>query len=501
MSERARAAAAVLLTRGEGAELEVYLVERAPELRFFGGYWALPGGVRGPEDGPDVPGAGDLPALARCAARELFEETGVLLGRVDLAAGERAAERRARLVEPGTKGEAPVTPHPGLLHTPAAVTGLRPVCRVETPPFAPVRYDTLFFHARLPAGEAPEVWPGELVAGRFWRPAAALGAWRRGEVLIVPPVLLLLELLESGDLAHFHAAAQATAAGYAHGKLHRVRFSPGVLMASVRTPTIPPATTTNCLVVGGERLFVVDPGTYEPSEQDRLFELLDELEEEGRRIAGVVLTHHHPDHIGAVNAVSMRYRVPLLAHPLTLARVPAGYLRGEPLQDGDRIELGDAPDGSSGWHLGSVFTPGHDRGHLCFRDSRYHAVLVGDMLSTISTIVIDPPEGHLRTYLQSLERLLAQPMSTLYPAHGPAMRDGHRLVRQYLRHRALREAALVGLLAEGPATVEELVPKVYWDTDPRMFPIAARSLLAGLEKLAEDGRARLVDGQWTRSGA
>jgi glyoxylase-like metal-dependent hydrolase (beta-lactamase superfamily II) len=122
------------------------------------------------------------------------------------------------------------------------------------------------------------------------------------------------------------------------------------------------------------------------------------------------------------------------------------------------------------------------------------------MLSTISTIIVDPPEGHLGTYLRSLELLLAEPLATLYPAHGLAVRDGRRLVRQYLRHRAQREAALVDALADalpdGGGTVAELVPRVYWDSKPEMHRFAARSLLAGLQKLQEEGRATATGDRW-----
>ena len=166
------------------------------------------------------------------------------------------------------------------------------------------------------------------------------------------------------------------------------------------------------------------------------------------------------------------------------------------LEDGSHIELGTSPDGQPGWHLEAIFTPGHDRGHFCFHESRYGAMVVGDMMSTISTIIIDPPEGHLATYLASLERIAAHEMTTLYPAHGPAVRNGQRLVQKYIRHRRQREATLRKALAEAPGTLEELLPKVYWDADQRLYPFAARSLLAGLQKLAEEGRARDVDGTW-----
>ncbi|HLU38198.1 MAG TPA: MBL fold metallo-hydrolase [Planctomycetota bacterium] len=482
-----RHAAAILLTRSAGPDREVYLVERSKELRFFGGYWALPGGVLGAEDGA----ADDPASLRRCAVRELFEETGVLLDPALSAtpASERLRVRRAML---GDDHDAGVRAWQELCGPHRGERAVTDVCRIVTPPFAPTRYDTLFVRAELPAGESPEVWPGELVAGRFVRPAAALDAWRRGELMLVPPVVILFEhLVRARDLQEFDAVMAATAAGYEAGRLHHVRFSPGVLLASLRSPTLPPATTTNCYIVGESELWIVDPAPPDADEQERLFVLLDELRGAGARLAGILVTHHHGDHVGAVAATSARYGLPVRGHPLTLERLRGDFTRGAPLHDGDVIPLGRAPDGTPGWHLQALFTPGHDRGHLCFRESRYDAVLVGDMLSTISTIVIDPPEGHLRTYLASLTRLLDVPMGTLYPAHGPAVRDGHRLVRQYLRHRAQREQKLISVLAAGPADAATLLPQVYWDVDPRMFGVAARSLAAGLEKLAEDGVARV----------
>jgi ribonuclease/clavin/mitogillin len=279
-----------------------------------------------------------------------------------------------------------------------------------------------------------------------------------------------------------------------------VRFSPGVVLAPLRTPTLPPATTTNCYIVGHERLWVVDPGSPHEDEQQRLLALLEELTGTGAEVQGILVTHHHKDHTGGVAALGRALDLAVRGHPLTLARLPAGCRAGAALDEGMRIPLGKAPDGSTGWELTAVHTPGHDRGHLCFRESRYGTMLVGDMLSTISTIIVDPPEGHLATYLRSLERLAEEPLLTLYPAHGPALRDGRRLVKQYLRHRRQRETSLVQALAAGGGTVDELLPKVYWDADPRLFGFAARSLLAGLEKLAEEGRAREQGGRWSAIG-
>jgi glyoxylase-like metal-dependent hydrolase (beta-lactamase superfamily II)/8-oxo-dGTP pyrophosphatase MutT (NUDIX family) len=501
-----RTAAALLITRGDGRSLEVFLGERAPELRFFGGYWALPGGTVGDEDRVH---ADEAAALVACAHRELFEETGLLRHTLPATrtSGDSLRDLRQQLLTAEQRGRAGTptpSPWPSLIAGAAPPPPLRELCRIETPPFAPVRYDTVFFHVPLESctagtlGPRPDVWPGELVQGRWWLPQQALASWRNGDLMLVPPVVILLEHLAAAEaFEDFAERIAVTTNEYHHGRLHQVRFSPGVVMAPLLTPTLPPATTTNCYVVGHRQLWVVDPGSPHPDEQLRLVRLLEELTRSGATVEGMLVTHHHIDHVGGVNALSRALNLPVRGHPLTLSRLEPGFRAGAALDDGMRVPLGTAPDGSPGWELLALHTPGHDRGHLCFRESRYGTMLVGDMLSTVSTIIVDPPEGHLATYLHSLERLAQSPMTTLYPAHGPAMRDGQKLVTKYLRHRRQRETALLAALQATGRTVEELLPKVYWDADPKLYPFAARSLLAGLQKLQEEGRAVDIAGRWS----
>ena len=498
-----------MITRGEGRELQVYLAERAAELRFFGGYWAMPGGTISDEDLIGAGGAArdEGASLQACANRELFEELGLMRHQLseERADGDELRRQRRRLLDHERSDEdpKPASPWPEIVAGAMTPLELRALCRIETPAFAPVRYDTVFFHVPIEgcaagtAGLQPDIWEGELTQGRFWYAEQALASWRNGDLLLVPPVVILLEhLAAAADFEHFARAIASTAASYRGGALHKVRFSPGIVLAPLRTPTLPPATTTNCYIVGHEELWVVDPGSPDPREQQRLLDMLDALTEGGQRVAGVLLTHHHPDHVGGVHALCRARGLAASGHPRTLERLAPGIPRGASLQDGDRVALGRSPDGEAGWELEAIFTPGHDQGHLCFRESRYGAVLVGDMMSTVSTIVIDPPEGHLATYLKSLERLEQHSISTLYPAHGPALRDGRRLAQKYLRHRRQREAALVKALAERPSDLDALLPKVYWDADERLYPFAARSLQAGLEKLAEEGKATEQRGVW-----
>lgn len=527
-SQLPRASAAVMLTRGAGAELEVFFVKRSERLRFFGGSWAFPGGVIDPMDAelardPEVDGER---ALLACGLRELFEETGVLAGGLGTATFD--AKWRDPLGQRGGPTPEAATAWRALCATVGErlLDGLRPIGRITTPGFRPLRYATLFLHAELPAGAEASILEGELEAGRFERPRDVLLEWQRGEREVVPPVLFLLELLVAAQaqaadpLASFFVAAADEMAAIEAGRLHAAYTSPGLLAAPLRTPTLPPASTTNCYLVGHERVFVVDPGTYEDSERARLFETLDAWRAAGRQVAGVLLTHQHGDHVGSASAVCARYDVPLFAHAHTLAvlepRWGSGTLEGiteagvearslgprpariEAIGDGACFDLGTSLDGRPDWQLVARLTPGHARGHLVFVDERHGALIVGDMVSTVSTIVIDPPEGHLATYLASLELLLEigageNPKSrpdqwTLLPAHGPWTSRGADLVRRYLTHRAEREASLVRGLERGLTSPDELVAFVYADTDERLWPLAKRSLAAGLEKLAEEGR-------------
>ncbi|MBI1732907.1 MAG: MBL fold metallo-hydrolase [Gammaproteobacteria bacterium] len=446
-------AASVIIAREQRDGMTVLLVRRAPEMRFFGGYWAFPGGnVAGADS--SSPGEPENLVLQRCARRELAEETGLV------------------------------------------ADSLLPVCRMTTPPFYPVRYETQFYLSSAGPGAEPTLPGSELVEWGWFDAGDAVRAWERGEMEIAPPVLFLLRTLGQYGLRDLPARAAAMAATFESVGVHPACFSPGMFVAPLRTPTLPPATTTNTVIAGHRTLYVIDPATPEPAEQARLFHQMDLMLGDGAQFEAILLTHHHHDHVGAVNAVSRRFRLPVRAHALTFERVAGDYLRGEPLADGDRIPLGLAPDGTPAWHLDVVHTPGHAVDHLCFMDSRYHTAVVGDMLSTISTILIDPPEGHMRTYLDSLRRLLAMPIKTLIPAHGLAHRDGHALIREFLEHRRMREEQALAALKPEPATVESLVPLIYTTTPPGMFSYAARSLLAELIKLREEGRCEEAAGGW-----
>jgi glyoxylase-like metal-dependent hydrolase (beta-lactamase superfamily II)/8-oxo-dGTP pyrophosphatase MutT (NUDIX family) len=477
------------------------LVDRNPALAFFGGYQAFPGGTLEPED-DDLPirnlptsddGLGeDFPSFVAAAARELFEETGVWLGRGSTSAPVPAlgVDRRKMM-----RGELSFRDILRSRDEHLDARDFTPLCRITTPPFTPRRYDTWFLGCRLPHGAEIEILPGELEGGGFVRPEVALGQWREGEVLIVPPVLFFLqELARAGNASEspeqaFVDRVRQFGESYDQGNLHRVYFAPGVLLAALKTPTKPPATHTNTYLVGHEKLYVIDPAPIDGSEQAKLWNLMDDLIDEGKSLAGILLTHYHPDHVGAVAECQRRYGLPVQAHHDTVSELD-GIDFGEPLVHGQELDLGISPDGRPGWKLKAYHVPGHAPGHLAFQESRYETLLVGDLISTISSILVDPTDGHLATYLESLEFLESVAKATVCPGHGPPARDGRKAIQAQIRHRRRREGQLLAALAHGPQSVETLVGKVYTDVDQRMLGLAARSLLSGLIKLQEEGRVQ-----------
>ncbi len=482
-----RDASVVVLFRRAANGVEVFWLEREQRLQFAGGFYAFAGGKLDAADkSVPVDGAsGDAAAFIACAARELFEETGVLKagGAEKLAQLELDELRRAVLNETMTLAQ--VLSSRGLtLHADDFVSAGRWV----TPPYLPRGFDARFFLVESMPSQHAHVWKGELTAGEWIAPREALKRWEQGAALLHPPNLHALQVM-----ARFTSVAQAAKELAAPPHVtdfiaERLEFQRGVMLFPLLTPTLPPATHTNAYLLGTKELLVVDPGSPDDEEVDRLVRFIRSLGPEGLHVKAIVLTHHHGDHVGGAKRLSEQLGVPVWAHERTADRSPVEVART--LRDGEVLEL-DGPLPMK-WHV--LHTPGHARGHVTLVDLATKSAIVGDMVAGVGTIVIDPPEGEMAEYLRQLSRLEALPVRAIYPAHGPVLPDGPAKLREYQLHRAWREQKVFEALQSftGEVDLEKLVERAYDDVAAFVWPIAQRNTEAILEKLISEGRAKRV---------
>ncbi len=482
-----RDAAAVIVFRRVAAGAEVFWIKREKLLRFAGGFYAFPGGKVDPADRAiPVEGAtGDAAVLIVTAARELLEETGLLKARTPRRlAPDEISTMRTELLEETVPFAQLLARHQLTIHA----ADFLEAGRWATPPFLPVRFDARFFLVEAPQGQEAEVWPGELSEGAWIAPAMALRRWREGTALLHPPNHHALGVMSTFKDTESARVALANPPHVVDFVAERIEFQQGVKLFALRTLTLPPATHTNAYVLGTQELIVVDPGSVDDVETDRLVALLLKLAAEGARLKAVVLTHHHGDHVGGLARLVDRLKVPVWSHARTADRLSVKTDRL--LVDGEVIGLGEMR-----WRV--LHTPGHAQGHVCLYDEGSRAAVVGDMVAGLGTIVIDPPEGDMTDYLQQLRRLEALPVTTLYPAHGAPIPDGPGKLAEYLKHRLWREEKVLAALQVEALSLEALVPRAYDDVTAFVLPIAERSTLAILGKLQSEGRVSLDDGRYS----
>jgi len=246
--------------------------------------------------------------------------------------------------------------------------------------------------------------------------------------------------------------------------------------------------TGTCVYILGEgEVAVIDPGPADPAHVDALLAAIP-----GESVARIVVTHSHRDHAGGAALLKQRTGAPIVgarAHAVAdgkPTRADAShafdYAPDETLEDGARVA-------GRGFKLEAVATPGHAANHLAFALAEENALFSGDHVMAWSTSVVAPPDGSMRAYIASLEKVARRSEAIYWPGHGGPVRDPQRYVRALISHRRQREAAILARLEAGEASVAEIVARVYPSLEPALVGAASLSTLAHLADLIERGLA------------
>lgn len=535
-----RPAATVLLLRdgldtNQQPTIEVLMTRRSMAASFAPGAYVFPGGGIDALDASSHalarPRAGqsDLHLTQAIAAiRESFEELGVLLayqtdGSLANASTVARLDRQAPLL-------AQCSSH-GLQ---LAADQVFVLAHWITDRDLPRRFDVPFLVARMPAGQEPVADETEQFEPVWVRPADALARHAAGQFFLIFPTIRTLERLQS------YSSVDAVLAACAHGAPlwtscpragllggqdarymeHEPPFGelalvspdgqlnhtldwqtdrPVALLKNVQRLTAPnpgvmTGPGTNSYLVGDpDTGFVaIDPGPADMEHLERLWRAA------GGDIRHIVCTHSHPDHSpGALPLQALcvqhgRAAPPILGLPSApTARAASAFTPDRSLQNKERIVLTSRVlDASlaSNHTLQIIHTPGHAANHLCLVLEEDGLLFSGDHILNGSTTVIDPPDGNMADYIDSLDLLsaacAAHQIEFILPAHGYVLGDAPQAIAHLRAHRIKREAKVQAAMQALPdGSLEDWVSLAYDDVPPRMWPIAQRSLIAHVERI------------------
>jgi glyoxylase-like metal-dependent hydrolase (beta-lactamase superfamily II)/8-oxo-dGTP pyrophosphatase MutT (NUDIX family) len=533
-----RPAATVLLLRDGPNGLEVLMTRRSATASFAPGAYVFPGGGIDAADHQAHPHArrrntqSDLHLTQAIAAiRESFEELGILLarhanGQMANAADIAALDRQA----PGENFAAQCKSR-GLT---LAADEVFVLAHWITDRDLPRRFDVPFLVARMPDAQTPVADEKEQFEPVWVRPADALSRHAAGDFFIIFPTIRTLERLQHYTTVDSVLAACASEqpwftscprAGWLAGQ--EVRYmeheppfgelaltcpdgqiahhldwqsdQPVLLLKNVQRLTAPnpgimTGPGTNSYVVGDPDtgFAVIDPGPADPEHVDRLWRAA------GGQIRLIVCTHSHPDHSpGAAPLQALcaqhGHTPPVLGlSSQPTARANSSFTPDRELADGELLVL----QGHGTTHtLRVVHTPGHAANHLCLVLEEDGLLFSGDHVLNGSTTVVDPPDGNMADYLNSLDKLLAaceqNRIEFILPAHGYVLgnlwddaHDARACITHLKNHRLKREAKILGVMQKHPnGSMDDWVKLAYDDVPPRLWPVAKRSLTAHVERI------------------
>ena len=474
------------LVRRRNATLEVFWGQRCPDRVFLGGFHAYFAGSVESEDDQLPADDPTSSATARAALRECFEECGVLFSTKGIKRVPLKSRTPETLKDWGT----------------LATSRLHQFGTWTTPEWLTPNFTTSFYGLLLTDEEGKQLDdlsehldPREFCDGAWISAEEAIERWQNGDAFLTTPLTKIVIAIADSS-GNTDALPSVPALGEeleSPPTSETTEICGGVVLLPLKTLTIPPATHTNAVIVGKEEFVVIDPGTSDPDHIQPLLDHIESRQEKGQQLMGVVLTHHHRDHVGGLEPLRP-LTDKVFAHPETLSLLPQletlQYTTRE-LVNGQELEL-DHPGPLTAHH-----TPGHAPGHLAFSIPSNALVISGDLVASTGTIIVNPEDGNMGQYLASLRRLRDLSARFLLPSHGYLIAQPTEHIDHYIAHRNQREKlVLEAIRTHSPATASDLVPPVYPDVPEAIWPLAAISLRAHLDHLVEQGLVRRDGERW-----
>ncbi len=457
-----RVATGVICIREDG---QILLGCRNEKRRSFGGYWTFPGGTVSQSDTPRK-SEHCIEWVLQGALRELGEEAGVWISQdpglstaIDKACSGHATALN-HIVFEGARLEPLLT----TLSHDRSGRGLA------------IQYFVLKDVTDDMLGQ-PSC--NELRDVRFFSSTELDTKWKAGEMLFPPSVATVIECLIKSD-NHLSGDYWAELKAYPFYRWNERYVAPSWNYYPYLSPTLPPETTTNCIWLGDEDFYIIDPAPLDVDERNKLKRMVEDRIRAGFSCRGIVLTHGHQDHIGAAHWLKQQFdnTIDLLGTPQT--EHTFGLQLDRYLKDGDMLALADGD-----WQV--IETPGHCVGHICLYEASKQTMVVGDMVSTDSSVLIEPHFGHVGTYLEKMEHIIGLSPRVVIPAHGLPIADGTARLKEQYDHRISRIEQLKNILHKhGRLEGEKLVDLVYGaEVLPHMRSFAAASIQAMLEYIEE----------------